>query len=284
MLEIAPLIHSRTRQCDFVPHFAVRPDDFDPDDTQWANEKILSATDNIDRLNDGIRWLVFSKGEKRVAGIVCFLKNLVNRSNLSENNMKEDSILLSDIAGRPLFAFVGYSIKGTSENKIPDINYDMLWETFRSNMLPVWERKVIETQIKGYAQANEKSTVSISDVKYTKVNELSLYGMSVATDKMLFDAFLSDAMKKDIAFCSCVNDIRIIRKNKFNAFSTSGNVIDRIQSENQTIKNNVTAQVNIHDKNNTEQDKEKKKNLGCLTMVMGCSVITLFILLLVLVK
>lgn len=121
-MEIAPLIYSRTGQCDYNSKFAVRPNGFS--EIQWARNKILTATRNISRFN-GIRRIVAAKDGICIAGIVCTMKYFVNDCLTGVD--KESAQPYSHINGTLYGVFLGYAFKGNA-NEIPDVNYSNLWQ------------------------------------------------------------------------------------------------------------------------------------------------------------
>ena len=138
-MKIAPLIHSRTGQCDYNSKFAVRPNDFS--EIQWARSKILSATRNISRFNV-IRRIVAAKNGVCIAGIVCTMKCFVNNCLTGADKDAAQSYI--DVHGRLYGVFLGYAFKGNA-NEIPDVNYSDLWQWFKKYLVPEWEKKSART-------------------------------------------------------------------------------------------------------------------------------------------
>lgn len=132
-MEVAPLIHSRTGQCDYNPKFAVRPKDFS--EIQWARSKILAATRNIDRFN-GISRIVAAKNGVCIAGIVCTMKFFVNNCLTSAD--KDAAQPYIDVHGRLYGVFLGYAFKGNG-NEIPIVSDSDLWKWFKEYLTPEWE-------------------------------------------------------------------------------------------------------------------------------------------------
>ena len=66
----------------------VRPEEFFDSDVQWARERVLSATTEIDLLN-GFRWVIAKKKTRFIAGIVCFIKDLIKSAQLTDEELKE---------------------------------------------------------------------------------------------------------------------------------------------------------------------------------------------------
>jgi len=77
---IAPIIHTRTLNNDFLPGFLVRPEYFTSKDIDWARRLIRASTADID-LMKGERYVVLDNGEIRIAGIVTLTSELVNKSD-----------------------------------------------------------------------------------------------------------------------------------------------------------------------------------------------------------
>ena len=145
MIKIAPLIHSRTYCCDFNTDFLVRPDTFMSSDIEWARDNILSATNNIDLL-DGVRWLIIKKENIIVAGIVCFIKDLINLISLSDEQQKEANLYIKDDKGRRIYAFIGFAINNKDKDEVNiDFSHEYLLNTFIKYIQPVWNHKVVDT-------------------------------------------------------------------------------------------------------------------------------------------
>ena len=134
-MEIAPLIHSRTGQCDYNSKFAVRPNGFS--ETQWARNKILAATRNIDRFN-GMRRIVAAKNGVCIAGIVCIMKYFINNCLTDED--KDAAQPYIDVHGRLYGVFLGYAFE-CKGNEIPIVTYSDLWQWFSKYLVPEWEKK-----------------------------------------------------------------------------------------------------------------------------------------------
>jgi len=108
-LRVAPLIHTRTYNCDFNSEFLIRPDVFMDIDIKWARKIVLGATAAIDGLQ-GVRWVIADNGKYRIAGIVGVLKTICSKCKLSEELQQKSKELFCDDKGRLVYAFIGVVI------------------------------------------------------------------------------------------------------------------------------------------------------------------------------
>lgn len=256
----AALIHSRTYNHDFISPFAVYPEDFTDDDKDWARENIIAAESSIDMMK-GSRWLIIKKDRKCVAGIITYIGDLAEKANSKDGN----ETLFSDEKKRRTYAFVGISIKkDIVENESIDKKLDekFLWDVFQNNMADKWNSISVEAKESSY----DENIISIEEVdekelpeEKGKFNGIIFYGTSSYTDKVLFNHYLKEALKRDnkISFCSNLQDFKDVVKNsdgernKFNILTTSGNNIQRFadlykkpEEEKQQIKSQIGNRVN----------------------------------------
>ncbi|MBR3497378.1 MAG: hypothetical protein IKO05_00115 [Selenomonadaceae bacterium] len=217
-MEVAPLIHSRTEQCDYNPKFAVRPKDFS--EIQWARSKILAATRNIDRFN-GIRRIVAAKNGVCIAGIVCTMKYFVN--NCLTGADKDVAQLYIGVHGRLYGVFLGYSFKGNT-NEIPDVNYSDLWQWFKKYLVPEWEKKSARTV--------EVDYFSWDKVKHAhaKNHGTEFYDSATFNEESLFEEYLARALTEEVAFCSNVENIQAVEDGIYTAVTTSASNVDKLKA------------------------------------------------------
>ena len=220
-MQIAPLIHSRTKFCDFNPNFAVRPSDLD---VSWAMKKVLQSTADIDILN-GERLLTAYKGNIGIAGIACKFRYFIEKYVPEVAN--EAQKYFQDERGREIKIFIGYVFQG---NGVPDISYKDLWQMFKENFVSQWERQVAETVIVPYKNCDTKNIGGkISPVEST--GGIDFYNNTDA--EKLFAQCINDHKN----FCSNVDQYKIISSGEFNAIATSKGNIDRFKSEQAQKKN-----------------------------------------------
>ena len=217
-MEVAPLIHSRTGQCDYNPKFAVRPKDFS--EIQWARSKILAATRNIDRFN-GIRRIVAAKNGVCIAGIVCTMKYFVN--NCLTGADKDAAQPYIDVHGRLYGVFLGYSFKGNT-NEIPDVNYSDLWQWFKEYLVAEWEKKSARTV--------EVDYFSWDKVKHAhaKNHGIEFYDSATFNEESLFEEYLARALTEEVAFCSNVENIQAVEDGIYTAVTTSASNVDKLKA------------------------------------------------------
>ena len=212
-MEIAPLIHSRTFYCDFNTNFAVRPDDLN---VQWAMNKILPAMSDVDILN-GVRRVVATDGKICIAGIACNFRYFAE-NYLSADERTEAENYLHDERNREVKIFLGYAFKGSG---VPDVSDSKLWQMFKKNLAPEWERQTVETVIAPYESCGIKSVEKKSLDKFYPSDERG--------DVEIFEQCL--ATQKD--FCSNVDAVKIFENGKYEIITAPQSVINRLQAEAQ---------------------------------------------------
>ena len=239
MMKIAPLIHSRTFECDFNPNFAVLPNDFNDSDIQWARNKILPATSDLDILND-IRFVVASNHCKHIAGVACILKFFADHY-LTTDEQNEAKDFFYDDKGRAVKMFIGYSISGSSisANDIPDINYSDFWKMFKEHLAPVWKRKVSETVKVPYGECKTKRINIVNVNAIDTFNITTLYEASPSNNNKIFEKALSEVTSKEITFCSNVDKMKIVEDGIFTAVTTTTNIIERLADKKKQLSNKL---------------------------------------------
>lgn len=237
-MKIAPLIHSRTFEVDFNSKFAVRPDDFTDSDIEWAREKILPSTQDLNILND-VRFVVASKGGKCFAGVACML-DLFAEKFLSADERAYAENFFCDNRGRYIKLFLGFVIKNSTANKIPDVMpsdlWQMLWQMFKEYLAPEWNRKAPETVLAPYRDIREKSFASSKPPKPAQIFQgVELYEMSSAVNEKLFDEYLAIALKKNLAFCANLDRAQPIEDKIYQAVTTTADIINRLREKQRQL-------------------------------------------------
>ena len=238
MIKIAPLIHSRTYCCDFNTDFLVRPDTFMSSDIEWARDNILSATNNIDLL-DGVRWLIIKKENIIVAGIVCFIKDLINLISLSDEQQKEANLYIKDDKGRRIYAFIGFAINNKDKDEVNiDFSHEYLLNTFIKYIQPVWNHKVVDTTKIAFNNNYPTKITSKNnpDISVKEINNIKYYETNTVRDKDLFDYYLQTVNNlNELRFCSNITEMDTLKEYKFNIVTTSNRNIERLEEENNTL-------------------------------------------------
>ena len=209
-MEIAPLIHSRTFYCDFNQNFAARPKDLN---VQWAMNKILPSTRDIDILN-GMRRVVASDGKICIAGISCNFKSFAEKY-LSAAEYEEAEKYFHDERGREVKIFLGYAFKGSG---VPDVSESKLWQMFKQTVAKVWNNNPSDTVIVPYESCGVKSVAK-------KTLDKKFYPSNERDDIELFEQCI--AAHKD--FCSNVDAVKIFEDGKYEVITAAQSVINRIQ-------------------------------------------------------
>ena len=229
-MKIAPLIHSRTFEVDFNSKFAVRPDDFTDADIEWARKKILPSTQDLDVLND-VRFVAASQGDKCIAGVSCILKLFADKNNLPT----EAEEFFCDNRGRFIKVFLGYSIKGASPDKIPDVKPADLWQMFKEYLVPVWKRKAPETVLAPYRDFAAKTLIPNLPKPAQIFQGVGLYEMNSAVNEKLFENYLALALKQNLAFCTNLDRAQPIEDKIYHAVTTTSNIIERLKEKQRQL-------------------------------------------------
>ncbi|MBR1397376.1 MAG: hypothetical protein IJ563_07575 [Selenomonadaceae bacterium] len=254
-MEIAPLIHSRTGQCDYNSKFAVRPKDF-ISNIQWSRDKILSATKNIDLL-DGMHYLVASKDGVCIAGVVCTMKYFV--SNCLTPDEQEEAKAYVDVQGRLYGVFLGYSFKGNT-GEIPNISYSDMWQWFKNYLVPVWDRKPAETVEVPYTELDGKNYVGTTIIPIETFNNTSFYDLG--NDEKLFEMYLSKASAEDVAFCSNVDRLKSLEDGVYTAVSTSQGIISRYRDKLRQIEEETLRKASEEEAKKNKSNKPLPPNIS----------------------
>ena len=262
-MQVAPLIHSRTYSCDFNPKFLFKPNDLSDTDIMSLREKILLTTTNIDTIS-GERWVVINIDEKHiVAGIVCYLKNLIAKCNDIDKNEAEQ--YLTDEKGRSLYAFIGICIKDKKNNYTVDISYDYLWNIFKNNIQSVWNSVEKQSNSVDYKEDNSliEEKIDLPSNKKTIINETSLHLMNENNDSELFKEYLAE----NKSFCSNVTKSTQAASmlEIFSGLSTNQNTINFLEAKIQEtmaekVKETEHAEpVNLNRRTTLQKDTSNPK-------------------------
>lgn len=231
-MKIAPLIHSRTGECDYNSKFAVRPKNFSSDSISWARSKILAATRNIDRLN-GVRRLAAAKDGVCIAGIVCTMKYFIN--NCLSGSQQNDAKPYADVQGRLYGVFIGYAFKSKG-NEIPVVTNADLWQWFEKYLVPEWNRKSAQTVEVDYFDWDNVASARVGETSPTdRYFDVRLYDAANFDNEKLFREYLSEALTStnEIAFCSNVDKIQPVEEGIYTAVTTSAKNITALKNHAQ---------------------------------------------------
>ena len=224
-MRLAPLIHTRTLNCDFNSDFLVRPTSFLDSDIKWARKIVLEATSAIDSLQ-GERWLVFDNGKYRVAGVVGFTKNICQKARMLHDD--RSNRLFTDNKGRLIYAFIGVVAKCSDCFQNEKLTYEYLWKQYEYNVGEVWERTYQSTIQRDFEEVSLPTTLRQEKRKPdTIIGATACYEVNAALDNEIFQQYLL-ADDCNFSFCSNLCDINSVKSNSFSAITTTNNVITRM--------------------------------------------------------
>ena len=271
-MKVAPIIHSRTLNCDFNAEFLVRPERFNSDNIKWARENVLKATEDIDFLR-GFRWLIIDNGKYRLAGVVGFLEDICCKAK--EEKGKFEKFFL-DNRGRRTFAFVGVVIDKEDNNEYGDIDISTLWEVYVKEVENIWEKKHQGSESSKFKeiQVNSDSVAKLDVEKYLEANS--------KLDKEEFARLMCDGKRENFSFCSNITSWKLVKEGAFDYVTTKPNNIERITKEKKGgEKREESIDVcSNDDRESTDKRKKKVKKQNIILIVI--SVIFCLILVLML--
>lgn len=278
-MRIAPIIHTRTYSNDFNSEFMVRPDTFMDSDVKWARKKVLTATGAIDGMH-GERWLVIDNGQYRIAGLVGFLKDICEKCDLSDEDLKKSQTLFFDDKGRLIYAFIGVVIDKANSFEMGKITREYLWGEFLNLILPIWKRTYQEVILKEFEEKSFERCNNLTIDTAEELGEQKLYEVNAVLDMKRFQYYLGNITMNNFSFCSNLTEYNLVKQSNFTAISTSQNIIVRMKrivslvetEEKQSLVRNIPLQPEAQENNNT-----KKKSL----LVLMICLLTLVIIILI---
>lgn len=254
-MKLAPLIHTRTLNCDFNSDFLVRPTSFLDSDIKWARKIVLEATSAIDSLQ-GERWLVFDNGKYRVAGVVGFTKNICQKAGMLHDD--ESNQLFIDNKGRLIYAFIGVVAKCNDCFKNEKLTYEYLWNQYKQNVGEVWKRTYQSTIQSDFKDVSLPTTMKKEKRKPDKkIGATECYEANAALDHEIFEQYLL-SNNNNFSFCSNLCDINSVKNTSFSAITTTNNIITRMS---RTTPPQLTEQKpQPQPVNGSFEEDEKKKS------------------------
>lgn len=275
-MKYAPIIHSRTYNCDFNAQLAVHPLDYGTDDIKAIREYILTATSDVDFMN-GVRRVAFRYKGDIIAGMVGYL------DDIRENDASDEALnFIRDVKKRKIFAFIGIAIRDINGmDNLPNVTKSILWEIFKTNMVSQWMSKTSQSISAEFKEwADEKYCGDSASINWNKVGNIYLFEVSsdVQEDTIFHNMLREIAAKKKNSFCSNLNSKDAIRKNKFEYVTTTQKIIDAIKKEvskNIHSEKHSTHQADSYNNNNNTSKCAPKSGTGeknnSLTNEQKCS-------------
>lgn len=261
-MKVAPLIHTRTFNCDFNPKFLVRPTKFDSRDIDWARKNVLGATSEIDGLQ-GVRWLVVNNETYRIAGVVGFLKDICSKCQLSKEDKQKSEKLFYDNKGRSIYAFIGVVIDNLNNKDYKVVDYEYLWKSYIDKVEPIWKRSYQESievpfnDIKVELENPPKKSIK-NEEEGIKVGPKLLLETNQDKDYKFFINYLCMRNQDEFSFCSNLTDYNTVKQSNFSIITTSSNIITRIERDINKKKEKPLIENSIE---NLKPSSQKKKLL-----------------------
>lgn len=164
-MKVYPLIYSRTKLCDYVSGFLVRPSDLD----YTVATRYVSVALNEVKYSNGLRHAVFAVGDYIIyGGTACVTSALISRILKDKGiedldfNYKEYG---SDQAGRPITFFIGFAVKRSSiENAslIPDVDLYETYKIYLKYLEKQWLNTITKTETLSGDEAIELNVTEYS--------------------------------------------------------------------------------------------------------------------------
>ena len=164
-MKVLPLIYSRTKFCDYVSGFLVRPSDLN----YSVATKYVSVALNEIKYSDGLRHTVFAVGDYIIyGGTACITSALVSRilkdkgiTDLDYNHTEYDR----DKADRPITFFIGFAVRRSNIKSTSDIPNIDLYETYKIYLKYLeeqWLSSTTKTQT-----LNGDDAIELNVIKYS---------------------------------------------------------------------------------------------------------------------
>ena len=284
-MKVAPIIHTRTFNCDFNSKFLVRPGKFMDSDIKWARKNVLGATGEIDGLQ-GVRWLIADNKTYRMAGVVGFLKSICSECQLSEENKQRSEELFCDNKGRLIYAFIGVVIDKYDNIDYGKLTYEYLWNIYLDKIYPIWKNTYQEVILAPFTDIKLDITSKFPPIESVFVDSKELFESNPAVDYDLFISYLCNSNKDNFSFCSNIIDFNMVKKSDFSIVTTSQNIITRMKRDNVVTSSLVSDEqqlketVVVEEKEPVQMLESKKKSFIVLMICLMTLLIIILMLLL----
>ena len=274
MIEYAPLIHTRTLHCDYIPGFIVRPKDFDDTDVRWANKCVLTATADLSGTSSE-RWLFIKTMKWTIVGVVSVIKKLAEKCPTLANTSQK---FFFDDKKRLIPAFIGLAFKSDCSHSLIIPAYDFLLELFMNHMNGIWEYNSVKTELCDFAScvnlpnignvnafSYHNSTVTVRGT----VRGVSLYESSANSDISLLRDLMNNQPPHFRGLCTGLLSVGSVKKalnnnDSFSHVTTTANVIEQMKKQYAVNLPVQEVHEELDDIHNYEQEAvanlETKKN------------------------
>lgn len=284
-MRAAPIIHTRTFNCDFNSEFLVRPDRFMDSDIKWARKNVLGATSEIDGLQ-GVRWLIADNEKYRMAGVVGFLKNICSKCQLSVEDQQRSEDLFCDNKGRLVYAFIGVVIDKRNNIDYGRLTYEYLWNIYLDKIYSIWKRKFQEVILEPFTDIKLEMAGDFLPIDSVFVGSKELLESNRVIDYDLFISYLCNDNKSHFSFCSNIMDFNMVKQSDFSIITTSRSIITRMERDNviaskcKSTKEQLKESSLLEKKEPVQMTESKKKGFVVLTICVLILLVIILILLL----
>lgn len=164
-MKVYPLIYSRTKLCDYVSGFLVRPSDLD----YTVATRYVSVALNEVKYSNGLRHAVFAVGDYIIyGGTACVTSALISRI-LKDKGIEDLDFSYkeygSDQAGRPITFFIGFAVKRSNiENSslIPNVDLYETYKIYLKYLEKQWFNTITKTETLSGDEAIELNVTEYS--------------------------------------------------------------------------------------------------------------------------
>ena len=239
ILSVAPIIHARTMDVDFRSNLLVVPENFGPEQVQWARKFILASTRYFEFSGENGRRVVFGNRDLVVTGLSIRIEDLYKHCGKAPRYHQVDS------TNRTNFAFIGFVIPGSCVKKGFDVPESMLLEQFERYMALRWEdavsdqRAFVSTRVP-YVQLDFPEAKEISKVLRPSNVPYAIGETVHDLDSLCAQAALLAAKHPGFAFCSDIPNAKCAVESSFQVMTAKNPA-----AINQGIAERLAAPQNI---------------------------------------
>lgn len=223
-LQIASIVHARTRDVDFRADLLAAPEDFDDRKIQWARKLITDSTFDFDMCGRDGRRVVFCNGQHIVTGLSIRIGDLYRLCGRPTRYDKVNGT-------RTNYAFIGIVLHRKDFAEPFDVPYPVFLEVYEKHMMQRWEDSLKDPASLRHTPApygmkelpKAKGVMSITETPPKTV----LPARPETRDRMAAGVLAMMRERKNLAFCSDLPNAAAVRKGGFQIVSMEN--VERIR-------------------------------------------------------
>lgn len=269
-MKVYPIIYSRTKYCDYVPGFLVRPGDFD---WELALQYVGRALEGL-KLAGGIRYAAFSVGEYAVyGGIACVTSEMIKKILLEKGIDELDydyKDYQRDKAGRQNTFFVGFGVRKceAANGEVPDISLYDTYKVYLKLLKKQWLAPYTETQLiaadegievgsSRYKDEFQPETIGYKGKRLVKNFNgedyrptINYYFHQLCLGRECEGSFLSDVQMSDVGDDNCFENISIYDIMSFEEYPADNRDSGWQETETSQMEGIAVGESCLPDRNN----------------------------------